>query len=199
MPGSTVVYREGTIGRPSSINPLTARTQADRDLVCAHLQRPRRARPGRDLRPDLASDWTVDPTGATWTFTHPPGRDLAGRRAGDGRRRRCSRSTSSRAPATPGPLAASWRRRDRDRRRRADGPLRAGDADRRVPPGGDDRSAAGAPPERGGRRDAGRRSVQRPAGRLRTVRAHVLERRVGHARPGERRPERPGRRARRLA
>ena len=49
------VYREGTIGRPSSINPLTARTQADRDLVALVFSGLVALGPDGTYRPDLAS------------------------------------------------------------------------------------------------------------------------------------------------
>lgn len=71
-PDDTLVYREGTIGRPSSINPLTARTQADRDLAALVFSGLVALGPDGTYRPDLASDWTVDPTGKTWTFTIRP-------------------------------------------------------------------------------------------------------------------------------
>src|SRR5258707_504165 len=32
-PAETLAYREGTLGRPISVNPLAARTQVDRDLL----------------------------------------------------------------------------------------------------------------------------------------------------------------------
>ena len=68
----TVVYREGTIGRPSSINPLTARTQADRDLVALVFSGLVALGPDGTYRPDLASGWTVDSKGKVWTFTIRP-------------------------------------------------------------------------------------------------------------------------------
>jgi peptide/nickel transport system substrate-binding protein len=62
-------YREGVLGQPVSVSPLTARTQADRDLValifCGLVQNG----PSGTLLPDLAESWTVDPTGAAWTFS----------------------------------------------------------------------------------------------------------------------------------
>ncbi len=63
---ATAVYREGMVGRPTSINPLTARTEADRalvDLVFAGLLR---LGPGDSLRPDLAEWWRVEDGGAAW-------------------------------------------------------------------------------------------------------------------------------------
>lgn len=61
-------YREGVVGHPVSISPLTARTQADRDLVALIFSGLVRNGPSGTLLPDLAESWTVDKTGATWTF-----------------------------------------------------------------------------------------------------------------------------------
>ena len=61
-------YREGVLGSPVSISPLTARTQADRDLVALIFSGLVKNGPSGMLLPDLAERWTVDPTGATWTF-----------------------------------------------------------------------------------------------------------------------------------
>ena len=62
------IHREAVIGLPSSVNPVTARTQADRDLVALLFRG--LVRPGVDGRPvaDLAQSWTVDSKGARWTF-----------------------------------------------------------------------------------------------------------------------------------
>ena len=64
-----VPYREGTLGRPVSVNPLAARTQVDRDLVALTFDGLVRLGPDGMLVPDLASHWTTDETGKTWTFT----------------------------------------------------------------------------------------------------------------------------------
>jgi peptide/nickel transport system substrate-binding protein len=61
-------YREGVLGRPSSVNPLGAHTQADRDLVALVYSGLVRLGPSGTLVPDLAERWSVDPTGAIWTF-----------------------------------------------------------------------------------------------------------------------------------
>ena len=63
------IYREGTIGSPSSINPLTARTQADRDLAALVFSGLVALGPDGGYRPDLASGWTVATGGTRWTFT----------------------------------------------------------------------------------------------------------------------------------
>lgn len=65
-------YREGVLGRPTNVNPLAARTQADRDLVALVFEglvgRDDEARPA----PALATGWTTSKDGATWTFTLDP-------------------------------------------------------------------------------------------------------------------------------
>ena len=63
-----LIHREAVVGRPSSVNPVTARTQADRDLVALLFRG--LVRPGADGRPvaDLAAGWTVEANGARWTF-----------------------------------------------------------------------------------------------------------------------------------
>jgi peptide/nickel transport system substrate-binding protein len=65
-PGLT--YREGLVGHPSSINPLTARTQVDRDLVALLFRGLLRAGPNGTLLPDLARSWAVSADGLTYTF-----------------------------------------------------------------------------------------------------------------------------------
>lgn len=67
-----VPYREGTIGRPVSVNPLGARTQADRDLVALTFSGLVRLGPDGNLIPDLASRWMTDETGKSWTFSLRP-------------------------------------------------------------------------------------------------------------------------------
>ena len=61
-------YREGVLGRPVSVSPLSARTQADRDLVALVYSGLVRNGPAGTIVPDLAERWTVDGTGAVWTF-----------------------------------------------------------------------------------------------------------------------------------
>ena len=77
-------YREGVVGHPFSVSPLTARTQADRDLVALVFSGLVKNGPSGTLLPDLAETWTVDDTGATWTFELRAGRSLARRPAGHG-------------------------------------------------------------------------------------------------------------------
>ncbi len=59
---------QGVLGRPSSVTPLTARTQADRDLVALLFRGLVRLGPGSSVLPDLAERWTVTEKGARWTF-----------------------------------------------------------------------------------------------------------------------------------
>ncbi|MFL5778668.1 MAG: ABC transporter substrate-binding protein, partial [Chloroflexota bacterium] len=61
-------YREGILSRPESVSPLTARTQADRDLVALVFSSLVRMGPDGSLVPDLAARWSVDPAGRVWTF-----------------------------------------------------------------------------------------------------------------------------------
>ena len=60
-------YVEGVLGSPVSVSPLTAKTQADRDLVALIFSGLMRNGPGGTVVPDLAKRWSVDPTGKTWT------------------------------------------------------------------------------------------------------------------------------------
>ena len=61
-------YREGVLGRPVSVSPFGARTQADRDLVALVYSGLVRNGPSGTLVPDLAERWSVDASGAVWTF-----------------------------------------------------------------------------------------------------------------------------------
>ena len=67
-PAPIPIHREAVVGLPSSVNPVTARTQADRDLVALLFRGLVRA--GEDGRPiaDLAAGWTVESKGTRWTF-----------------------------------------------------------------------------------------------------------------------------------
>jgi peptide/nickel transport system substrate-binding protein len=62
------VYREGVVGHPVSVSPLTARTQADRDLVALLFSGLVRNGPNGTVVPDLAARWSVDDKGRVWTF-----------------------------------------------------------------------------------------------------------------------------------
>jgi peptide/nickel transport system substrate-binding protein len=61
-------YREGLVGHATSVSPFTAHSQADRDLVALVFSGLVRNGPNGIMVPDLARDWSVDPTGAIWTF-----------------------------------------------------------------------------------------------------------------------------------
>jgi peptide/nickel transport system substrate-binding protein len=61
-------YREGVVGHAVSVSPLTARTQADRDLVALIFSGLVRNGPNGTLVPDLAQRWSVDEKGTVWTF-----------------------------------------------------------------------------------------------------------------------------------
>ncbi len=64
----SVAYREGVLGRPDSVSPLTARNRAARDLVALAFSGLVRPGPGDSWVPDLAERWSVDAEGRTWTF-----------------------------------------------------------------------------------------------------------------------------------
>ncbi len=68
----TAPYREGVLGRPTNVNPLAARSQADRDLVALVFP----GLVGRDDRgrpiAALARSWTSTGDGSSWTFALDP-------------------------------------------------------------------------------------------------------------------------------
>jgi len=61
-------YREGVLGRPVSVSPFSARSQADRDLVALVFSGLVRNGPAGSIVPDLAERWSVDATGRVWSF-----------------------------------------------------------------------------------------------------------------------------------
>jgi peptide/nickel transport system substrate-binding protein len=65
-------YREGVIGAAESVNPLTARTRADKDLVALVFSGLVALGPDGSLVPGLARDWEVDEAGKVWTFNLRP-------------------------------------------------------------------------------------------------------------------------------
>jgi len=65
-------YREGALGRPVSVSPLGARTQVDRDLVALVFEGLVKLDGEGNPTPALASSWSSDATGATWTFQLRP-------------------------------------------------------------------------------------------------------------------------------
>jgi peptide/nickel transport system substrate-binding protein len=62
------VYTEGILGHPTSINPLAARTQADRDLVALVFEGLVTLDPRGEPRPALARSWSMTADGKSWTF-----------------------------------------------------------------------------------------------------------------------------------
>ncbi|GIW20270.1 MAG: ABC transporter substrate-binding protein [Chloroflexota bacterium] len=72
-PAAAVPYREGVLGQPDSVTPLTARNRAARDLVALAFSGLVRPGPGDGWVPDLAERWTSDADGRTWTFILRPG------------------------------------------------------------------------------------------------------------------------------
>lgn len=62
------VYREGVVGVPVSITPVTARSRSERLLVGLVFSGLVRLGPGTTYAPDLAADWSIDKKGLTWTF-----------------------------------------------------------------------------------------------------------------------------------
>jgi peptide/nickel transport system substrate-binding protein len=101
-------YREGVMGAPVSISPLTARTQADRDLVALIFSGLVRNGPSGTIVPDLAKSWSVDAAGKVWTVVL---RDDA--RWHDGETVTAADVVYTihtlQDPAYTGPAATSWR------------------------------------------------------------------------------------------
>ena len=71
-PPAVEPYREGVVGRPFSVSPLAARTQPDRDLVALVFGGLLARGPDGTLVPDLATRWTADASGRSWTFDLRP-------------------------------------------------------------------------------------------------------------------------------
>ncbi|MEI7744102.1 MAG: peptide ABC transporter substrate-binding protein [Chloroflexota bacterium] len=75
-PGSSevpaVAYREGVVGAPVSITPVTARSRSERLLVGLVYSGLVRLGPGTAYAPDLAASWSVNPKGTVWTFNLRP-------------------------------------------------------------------------------------------------------------------------------
>ncbi len=61
-------YREGIVGAPTSITPVTARSRTERTLVGLVFSGLVRLGPDNTFEPDLAKSWTIDDTGKVWTF-----------------------------------------------------------------------------------------------------------------------------------
>lgn len=67
-PRPPVTYREAVVGAPESITPLSARSRSERTLVGLIFSGLVRLGAYGTLAPDLASSWSVDKDGQTWTF-----------------------------------------------------------------------------------------------------------------------------------
>ena len=65
--GPALPYREGIVGHPSSINPLTPRSQADQDIVSLLFRGLVKAGSNGSVEPDLAT-WTASADGLKYTF-----------------------------------------------------------------------------------------------------------------------------------
>src|SRR4051794_6222458 len=63
-----IVYREGVVGVPESITPVSARNRAERSLVGLVFSGLVRMGPDNTLEPDLAESWKLSDDGKTWTF-----------------------------------------------------------------------------------------------------------------------------------
>ena len=150
-------YREGVLGRPVSVSPLSARTQADRDLVALVYAGLVRNGPSGSLVPDLAERWTVDSTGAVWTFQL---RDDARWHDGEPVTAEDVAFTIGvlQDPDYRGPGAGSWNEVTRRDRRAPHRRVHAQDPARWLPPGGDPADRPGPHPGR----DPGR-PARRPA------------------------------------
>jgi peptide/nickel transport system substrate-binding protein len=66
------VIRVGVVGVPTSINPLTARSQPDRDLAALVFSGLVRLGANDAILPDLADRWSSDKAGTHWTFRIRP-------------------------------------------------------------------------------------------------------------------------------
>jgi peptide/nickel transport system substrate-binding protein len=67
-PPPPVTYREAVVGAPVSITPLSARSRSERTLVGLIYSGLVRLGAYDTLAPDLASSWSVDADGQSWTF-----------------------------------------------------------------------------------------------------------------------------------
>jgi peptide/nickel transport system substrate-binding protein len=72
FPSESRPYREGILGIAESVNPLTAQTRADQDLVALVFSGLVALGPDGSLVPGLARDWEVDEAGKVWTFDLRP-------------------------------------------------------------------------------------------------------------------------------
>ncbi len=61
-------YIEGIVGSAATVSPFSAQTVAEREISTLLFRGLVRLGPDDTLIGDLAESWTVDPTGAAWTF-----------------------------------------------------------------------------------------------------------------------------------
>ena len=108
-PEPAAVFREGVVGLPSSPTPISARTQADRDMVALVFRGLVRLGPGDSVLPDLAERWTMEEGGKSWTFVL---REDARWQDGQPVTSEDVAFTVNalRAPGSTSPAAAAWRR-----------------------------------------------------------------------------------------
>ncbi|HEX7490895.1 MAG TPA: ABC transporter substrate-binding protein [Candidatus Limnocylindrales bacterium] len=66
-PSTASAYREGVVGHPSSVNPLTARSQADQDLVALVFRGLTKEGEDGTIVPDLAT-WSISDDNLSYTF-----------------------------------------------------------------------------------------------------------------------------------
>ncbi|HET7727746.1 MAG TPA: ABC transporter substrate-binding protein [Candidatus Limnocylindrales bacterium] len=100
-------YREGILGRPVTVTPLTARTRAERTLVGLLFSGLTRIGPDGLPRPDLAATWSSSEGGKVWTFRIRPDvtwHDGTPVTAADV----VYTVSALKDPDAPGPAAASW-------------------------------------------------------------------------------------------
>ena len=175
-------YRGGMLGRPIAVNPLAARSQADRNLVALVFSGLVARGPDGTLIPGLAANGRLTRR-AELDVHAPPGRPLARRHPGHRQRRRLhdQRPPQSRVHGPGRRVRGAGRG---DGRRRAHGPDRPGHAARRFLELATQPDRADPPPRNdpGGRTRG--RSVQSGAGRFGAVRPHGARRRPRGARAG---------------
>jgi ABC-type transport system substrate-binding protein len=104
-PAATQIpYREGILGHPSSITPLTARTQVDRDLVSLLFRGLVKEGAEATVVADLASTWSISADGKSYTFSLQEAYWEDGTQVTSGD----VVFTLGLIQSTGGPLAASW-------------------------------------------------------------------------------------------
>ncbi|HWC57684.1 MAG TPA: ABC transporter substrate-binding protein [Candidatus Paceibacterota bacterium] len=72
IPDAGGILTEGMIGAPHLINPITATTETDRDIVALVYSGLMKKNSDGSLTPDLAQTYNISPDGRTYTFTLKP-------------------------------------------------------------------------------------------------------------------------------